>query len=199
MDFLPWKRFHRIVARRNGDHYVKHFSRAEQFRVMAFAQLSYRESHKEGTRLTQTIQASEIKLAAIHHVDRPGLKRQLVNPAHVGHPAGREVNEAGDIAAQIEQRVRSTASTNASATAAGGQRSMPRGRALSPDSSATQAYAPNRHGRCRPITPIKRMQPNPSWPTRSSSLSTRTAGAEKPRATRSRCAASRLRVPSMRS
>ena len=47
MDFLPWKRFHRIVARCNGDHYVKHFSCAEQFRVMAFAQLSYRESLRD--------------------------------------------------------------------------------------------------------------------------------------------------------
>jgi hypothetical protein len=43
MDCLPWKRFHRIVARKRGDRYVKHFSCAEQFRVMAFAQLSYRE------------------------------------------------------------------------------------------------------------------------------------------------------------
>ena len=47
MDFLPWKRFQRIVARRGGDHYVKHFSCAEQFRVMAFAQLSYRESLRD--------------------------------------------------------------------------------------------------------------------------------------------------------
>jgi hypothetical protein len=47
MDFLPWKRFHRVVARRNGDNYVKHFSCAEQFRVMAFAQLSYRESLRD--------------------------------------------------------------------------------------------------------------------------------------------------------
>ena len=47
MDFLPWKRFQRIVARRKGDHYVKHFTCAEQFRVMAFAQLSYRESLRD--------------------------------------------------------------------------------------------------------------------------------------------------------
>ena len=47
MDFLPWKRFHRIVVRRNGEHYTKHFSCAEQFRVMAFAQLSYRESLRD--------------------------------------------------------------------------------------------------------------------------------------------------------
>ena len=47
MDFLPWKRFHRIVVRRNGDRYVKHFSCVEQFRVMAFAQLTYRESLRD--------------------------------------------------------------------------------------------------------------------------------------------------------
>ena len=47
MDFLPWKRFRRIVARRNGDRYAKHFSCAEQLRVMAFAQLSYRESLRD--------------------------------------------------------------------------------------------------------------------------------------------------------
>ena len=47
MDFLPWKRFLRINARRNGDHYVRYFSTAEQFRVMAFAQLAYRESLRD--------------------------------------------------------------------------------------------------------------------------------------------------------
>ena len=47
MDFLSWKRFHRIVVRRNADRYVKHFSCAEQFRVMAFAQLCYRESLRD--------------------------------------------------------------------------------------------------------------------------------------------------------
>jgi hypothetical protein len=34
MDCLPWKRFHRIVARKRGDRYVKRFSCTEQFRVM---------------------------------------------------------------------------------------------------------------------------------------------------------------------
>ena len=44
MDFLPWKTFHRIVARHDGDRYVKSLTCADQFRVMAFAQLTYRES-----------------------------------------------------------------------------------------------------------------------------------------------------------
>jgi len=47
MDFLPWKTFHRIVARFDGDHYVKSLTCAEQFRVMAFAQLTYRESLRD--------------------------------------------------------------------------------------------------------------------------------------------------------
>lgn len=47
MDFLPWNIFHRIVARFDGDHYVKSLTCAEQFRVMAFAQLTYRESLRD--------------------------------------------------------------------------------------------------------------------------------------------------------
>src|SRR5664279_797136 len=47
MDFLPWKTFHRIVDRQNGDRYVKSMTCAEQFRVMAFAQLTYRESLRD--------------------------------------------------------------------------------------------------------------------------------------------------------
>ena len=47
MDFLPWKAFHRIVDRRDGDRYVKSLTCAEQFRVMAFAQLTYRESLRD--------------------------------------------------------------------------------------------------------------------------------------------------------
>ena len=47
MDFLPWKNFHRIVDRYGGDHRTRSLSCAEQFRVMAFAQLTYRESLRD--------------------------------------------------------------------------------------------------------------------------------------------------------
>jgi len=47
MDFLPWKTFHRIVTRYGGDHRVRTLSCTEQFRVMAFAQLTYRESLRD--------------------------------------------------------------------------------------------------------------------------------------------------------
>jgi transposase len=47
MDFLPWKTFHRIVARHGSDKGVRSLSCAEQFRAMAFAQLTYRESLRD--------------------------------------------------------------------------------------------------------------------------------------------------------
>ena len=47
MDFLPWKTFHRIVDRYGGDHRVRKLSCADQFRIMAFAQLTYRESLRD--------------------------------------------------------------------------------------------------------------------------------------------------------
>lgn len=47
MDFLPWTTFHRIVVRYGGDHRVRTLACAEQFRVMAFAQLTYRESLRD--------------------------------------------------------------------------------------------------------------------------------------------------------
>ena len=47
MDFLPWSTFTRIVERHGGDHYAKSLTRADQFRVMAFAQLTYRESLRD--------------------------------------------------------------------------------------------------------------------------------------------------------
>lgn len=47
MDFLPWSTFTRIVERHRGDRYVKSLACAEQFRVLAFAQLTYRESLRD--------------------------------------------------------------------------------------------------------------------------------------------------------
>jgi len=47
MDVMPLKTFHRCVERYQGDFSVKHFNCLEQFRVMAFAQLTYRESLRD--------------------------------------------------------------------------------------------------------------------------------------------------------
>ena len=47
MDFLPWSTFNRYVTRYSGDKGVRTLGCAEQFRVMAFAQLTYRESLRD--------------------------------------------------------------------------------------------------------------------------------------------------------
>jgi transposase len=47
MDFVPWSSFRRIVARYGGDHRVRTLNCAEQFRVLAFAQLTWRESLRD--------------------------------------------------------------------------------------------------------------------------------------------------------
>ena len=47
MDFVPWRRFQTCVKRYRGDYKVKTYACAEQFRVMAFAQLTYRHSLRE--------------------------------------------------------------------------------------------------------------------------------------------------------
>ncbi|MFO1264100.1 MAG: IS4 family transposase [Rhodoferax sp.] len=47
MEFIPWKTFGRIVERHGGDAGVRTLSCADLFRVMAFAQLTWRESLRD--------------------------------------------------------------------------------------------------------------------------------------------------------
>jgi transposase len=47
MDFLPWTTFTRYVQKYGGDHGVRTLPCTEQFRIMAFAQLAYRESLRD--------------------------------------------------------------------------------------------------------------------------------------------------------
>lgn len=47
MDYLPWKSFHRIVSCYDGDHRIRTLPCAEHFRILAFAQLTYRESLRD--------------------------------------------------------------------------------------------------------------------------------------------------------
>src|SRR5260221_14403967 len=47
MEFVPWKTFGRIVDRHSGDAGVRTLGCADLFRVMAFAQLTWRESLRD--------------------------------------------------------------------------------------------------------------------------------------------------------
>jgi hypothetical protein len=59
MELLPWKRFQRLVAKYEGDRYVKQFSCSSQFLCMVFAQLTYRESLRD---IEACLRAHEAKL-----------------------------------------------------------------------------------------------------------------------------------------
>ncbi len=75
MEFLPWKRFQRLVTKYGGDRYVKHFSCSNQFLCMAFAQLTYRESLRD---IQACLRAHSAKL--YHLGIRGGISRS--NLAH---------------------------------------------------------------------------------------------------------------------
>ncbi len=73
MEFIPWTSFTRIVDRYSGNSGVRRLTCAEQFRVMAFAQLTWRESLRD---IEATLSANSSKLYAIglrHAVHRSTL------------------------------------------------------------------------------------------------------------------------------
>jgi hypothetical protein len=59
MEFVPWKTFGRIVERHKGDAGVRTLSCADLFRVMAFAQLTWRESLRD---IESCLAANQTKL-----------------------------------------------------------------------------------------------------------------------------------------
>lgn len=62
MEFVPWTSFARIVQRHGGNAGVRTLSCAEQFRAMAFAQLTWRESLRD---IEATLSANASKLYAM--------------------------------------------------------------------------------------------------------------------------------------
>ena len=62
MEFVPWTSFARIVARYSGDAWVSALPSTEHFRVMAYAQLTWRESLRD---IEATLGANPTKLYAM--------------------------------------------------------------------------------------------------------------------------------------
>ena len=79
MDFLPWKTFHRLVTRYDGDYRVRTLPCAEHFRVLAFAQLTYRESLRD---IEACLSAQSAKL--YHMGIRSPIKRSTLADANEG-------------------------------------------------------------------------------------------------------------------
>ena len=78
MELLPWRRFETCVRRYDGDRKIKSFPCSEHLRVMAFAQLTYRESLRD---IETCLQAVGTKL--YHMGLRGGVSRN--NLSHANH------------------------------------------------------------------------------------------------------------------
>jgi hypothetical protein len=79
MEFVPWTSFARIVARHGGDTRVRSLSCTEQFRAMAFAQLTYRESLRD---IETCLLANQTKLYGMGF--RSPVKRSTLADANEG-------------------------------------------------------------------------------------------------------------------
>jgi hypothetical protein len=79
MDFLPWKSFHRLVSRYGGDYRIRTLPCTEHFRVLAFAQLTYRESLRD---IEACLSAQSAKL--YHMGIRSSIKRSTLADANEG-------------------------------------------------------------------------------------------------------------------
>ena len=95
MEFIPWTSFARIVDRYGGDFRVRSLSCPEQFRAMAFAQLTYRESLRD---IETCLLANQTKLYGMGF--RSPVKRSTLADAN----EGRDWRIWSDLAALLIRR-----------------------------------------------------------------------------------------------
>jgi hypothetical protein len=97
MEFVPWTSFARIVQRHGGNSGVRALSCAEQFRAMAFAQLTWRESLRD---IEASLSANASKLYAMGF--RSAVKRSTLADAN----ESRDWRIWSDLAALLIRRAR---------------------------------------------------------------------------------------------
>ena len=97
MEFVPWTSFSRIVQRHGGDAGVRRMNCAEQFRVMAFAQLTWRESLRD---IEVTLGANAGKLYSM------GLRHSVHRSTLADANDSRDWRIWSDLAALLVRRAR---------------------------------------------------------------------------------------------
>lgn len=97
MEFVPWTSFSRIVDRYAGNAGVRRMTCAEQFRVMAFAQLTWRESLRD---IEATLAANAGKLYAM------GLRHSVRRSTLADANEARDWRIWADLAALLIRRAR---------------------------------------------------------------------------------------------
>jgi transposase len=97
MEFVPWTSFSRIVERHGGNAGVRRMPCAEQFRIMAFAQLTWRESLRD---IEVTLAANTNKLYAL------GLRHNVHRSTLADANEARDWRMWADVAALLIRRAR---------------------------------------------------------------------------------------------
>ena len=97
MEFVPWTSVARIVDRYGGNVRVRSFNCAEQFRVMAFAQLTWRESLRD---IETVLSANAAKLYGM------GLRSEVRRSTLADANESRDWHIWADIAALLIRRAR---------------------------------------------------------------------------------------------
>ena len=97
MEYIPWTSFGRIVDRYGGNAGVRRMTCAEQFRVMAFAQLTWRESLRD---IEVTLGANATKLYAM------GLRHTVHRSTLADANEARDWRIWSDLAALLIRRAR---------------------------------------------------------------------------------------------
>jgi transposase len=97
MEFVPWTSFSRIVERHGGNAGVRRMPCAEQFRIMAFAQLTWRESLRD---IEVTLAANTNKLYAL------GLRHNVHCSTLADANEARDWRMWADVAALLIRRAR---------------------------------------------------------------------------------------------
>ena len=97
MEFVPWTSFSRIVTRYGGDAGVRRLTCTEQFRAMAFAQLTWRESLRD---IEVTLGANATKLYAM------GFRHAVARSTLADANESRDWHIWSDLAAVLIRRAR---------------------------------------------------------------------------------------------
>jgi len=80
MDYMPWRQFHTIVEQFQGDKNIQSLTCADYFRIMAFAQLTYRDSLRDTVTCLKAVRSKWYHLGirsgiSLNNISNAGMKR----------------------------------------------------------------------------------------------------------------------------
>ena len=113
MDYLPMKTFRRCVDRYQGNFGIKHFTCLDQFRAMAFAQLTYRESlrdieaclRSQANKLYHMGIRAKVSRSTLAEANEKRDWRIYADLAHSLIPVARKLYQNEDFGVELDQTV----------------------------------------------------------------------------------------------